>query len=777
MNLKLPTVDTSKVEELLEDIPAAVSEDIENVTDAVKDKLINEGLDKTNEMTKNPVGKFILNKLTDLRESLTSKEANAAVDQLALQRANDFSFFDQPQMYQPNAFGELLLPLLLASIPMIQQSMVGNGGNTNAAPQTGPDSDYTYYVPEGTQVTDVDDIEEDSWGDIAKDGAKELGGAAANFAKESYVDMPLANRMMGIKPKPPKPPTTGGAFNAVKKPFAAVNKVMPKSVGGLAGLDMAIDMGKHLYDLNKDPSIAATMRNLGANAIDETRNDVIEWQRNNPMFSWIDPTIAANFINANKESWDAGKDTFREIGDSIAIPLKDARKAWNEGNYGSAGWNAVKGGWNALWVPATAVGYAVTHNPAMNFIKGAVNYGVDTTAQSIYAEDMGKQHDEREQTLNQLLVEMDGFGGNEGVIVMAATNRPDILDPALLRPGRFDRQVTVNYPDIKGREEILKVHARNKPLEDQVDLAVIAKSTAGFTGADLENLLNEAALLAARKGHHVISMTDIEESILKVILGPQKHSMVIKPEEKRKTAIHEAGHAIVSKKLKSQDPVQHISIIPSGRALGVTLQLPEEDKYSVYKTELIEQIAMLLGGRTAEELMLDDISGGASNDIQRATDIARKMVTQYGMSKELGPIVYGSGHDEVFLGRDFASTVNYSDEVAAKIDREILSIVEYAHKMARDILEENQDKLVFIADYLVSHETMDGEQFNLLMDKGATVEELEEIRRRKDERTREDNERCKRAKHEDASQSADTSDDSASEADETDDSSVDPGNS
>lgn len=389
----------------------------------------------------------------------------------------------------------------------------------------------------------------------------------------------------------------------------------------------------------------------------------------------------------------------------------------------------------------------------------------------------GGGHDEREQTLNQLLVEMDGFGGNEGVIVMAATNRPDILDPALLRPGRFDRQVTVNYPDIKGREEILKVHARNKPLEDQVDLAVIAKSTAGFTGADLENLLNEAALLAARKGHHVISMTDIEESILKVILGPQKHSMVIKPEEKRKTAIHEAGHAIVSKKLKSQDPVQHISIIPSGRALGVTLQLPEEDKYSVYKTELIEQIAMLLGGRTAEELMLDDISGGASNDIQRATDIARKMVTQYGMSKELGPIVYGSGHDEVFLGRDFASTVNYSDEVAAKIDREILSIVEYAHKMARDILEENKDKLVFIADYLVSHETMDGEQFNLLMDKGATVEELEEIRRRKDERTREDNERCKRAKHEDASQSADTSDGSASEADETDDSSVDPGNS
>ena len=273
----VPAVDTSKIEGLLEDIPAAVGEDIENVTNTVKDKLINEGLDKTNEMTKNPVSKFILNKLTDLRESLTSKEANA-VDQLALQRANDFSFFNQPQMYPQNDFGNLLLPLLLASIPMIQQSMMGNTGNTNAAPQTGVDSDYTYYVPEGTQVTDADDID-DSWGAIAKDGAKELGAGAAQLAKESYIDMPMANRMMGIKPKVPtpsvpKPPATtaiGKAYRAVKAPFSATHKgisrAMPKSAGGLAGLNIALDMGTHIYDLQNDPDIAANMRNIGANAI------------------------------------------------------------------------------------------------------------------------------------------------------------------------------------------------------------------------------------------------------------------------------------------------------------------------------------------------------------------------------------------------------------------------------------------------------------------------------------------------------------------------------
>ena len=269
---------------------------------------------------------------------------------------------------------------------------------------------------------------------------------------------------------------------------------------------------------------------------------------------------------------------------------------------------------------------------------------------------LGGGHDEREQTLNQLLVEMDGFGSHEGIIVIAATNRPDILDPALLRPGRFDRQVTVNYPDIKGREEILKVHARNKPLEATVDLATVAKTTSGFTGADLANLLNEAALLAARREKDLIGMEDIEDAFIRVIAGPKKKSMVRKEEEKKKTAYHEAGHAILAFVLPSQDPVQQISIIPSGNALGYTLNPPAEDKHSVYKKELKDKIAMLLGGRAAEELIFDDISGGASNDIQRATDIAKKMVTQLGMSDALGLRAFGSGHGEVFLGRDFSSS-------------------------------------------------------------------------------------------------------------------------
>ena len=440
MNLKLPTVDTSKIEGLLEDIPASVGEDIENVTNTVKDKLINEGLDKTNEMTKNPVGKFILNTLTDLRESLTSKEANA-VDQLALQRANDFSFFDQPQMYQQNDFGNLLLPLLLSSIPMIQQSMMGNNGNTNAAPQTGVGSDYTYYVPEGTKITDADDID-DSWGAIAKDGAKELGGFAAQLAKESYIDMPMANRMRGIKPKvptpsvPKPPPTTriGKAYRAVKTPFAAthkgITKVLPKSAGGLVGLDMALDMGKHIYDLKNDPSIAANMRNLGANAIDETRKDVIEWQRKNPMFSWIDPTITANIINANRESWDAGKDTFREIGESIVTPLKDARTAWNEGRYWSALGNAALGGWEAMWTPARAAHYIATNNPIYNSIKGVVNYGVDTVRQLRNAREMEKQYAGLEQIrkqAQQLMASQNPQERARGLRMMEGYNRRDYV--------------------------------------------------------------------------------------------------------------------------------------------------------------------------------------------------------------------------------------------------------------------------------------------------------------------------------------------------------------
>ena len=295
---------------------------------------------------------------------------------------------------------------------------------------------------------------------------------------------------------------------------------------------------------------------------------------------------------------------------------------------------------------------------------------------------LGGGHDEREQTLNQLLVEMDGFGSNDGVIVMAATNRPDILDPALLRPGRFDRQVTVNYPDIRGREEILKVHARNKPLEKDVDLSVIAKGTPGFTGADLANLLNEAALLSARKGKRLIGMEEIEDSIMKVLLGPQKKSRIISEKDKRLTAYHEAGHAVVTHLLETQPPVHQISIIPAGSAGGYTLSLPQEDKEYLSKLEMEERIVVSLGGRAAEKLILTDITSGASSDIRSASELARNMVTRYGMSDKLGPIVYGTGHEEVFLGRDFSNSRNYSEKYAAEIDDEVMAIIEKAYSKA-----------------------------------------------------------------------------------------------
>lgn len=349
---------------------------------------------------------------------------------------------------------------------------------------------------------------------------------------------------------------------------------------------------------------------------------------------------------------------------------------------------------------------------------------------------LGGGHDEREQTLNQLLVEMDGFGSHDGVIVMAATNRPDILDPALLRPGRFDRQVTVGYPDINGREEILKVHARNKPFEQTVDFSRIAQTTVGFTGADLANLLNEAALLAARKNKSLIGEPDIEEALIKVTVGTQKKSRKIKESEKKNTAYHEAGHAVLAHLLPTQDPVREISIIPSGRALGYTLNPPVEDKYSEYKQQLIEEITMLLGGRAAEEIVFGDVSGGASNDIMRATQIAKKMVTVYGMS-ELGTIRFGSEHDsdEVFLGRDFNSSKDYSEETAALIDEQIKKIVDSAYADAKRILSENRSKLDFIVEFLLKYEVMDDRQFNAAMN-GASMEEVEQIgeeRRRKSE--------------------------------------------
>ena len=353
---------------------------------------------------------------------------------------------------------------------------------------------------------------------------------------------------------------------------------------------------------------------------------------------------------------------------------------------------------------------------------------------------LGGGHDEREQTLNQLLVEMDGFGSHDGIIVMAATNRPDILDPALLRPGRFDRQITVDAPDMKGRAAILRVHARNKPLEASVNLETVAKKTTGFTGADLANLLTEAALLAARRGKNLIGMDDIDDAFIRVVAGPKKSSRAMNEKERRNTAFHEAGHAIVSHTLPHLDRVQQISIIPSGRALGYTLTLPAEDKYSVYKEQLKEQIAELLGGRAAEALVFGDISGGASNDIQRATKIARQMVTQLGMSDVLGPVTYGTGESEVFLGRDFSADKNYSEEVAGKIDEEIKALIDDGYQTAMRILTENREKLNFIAEYLLMHETMDGDQFEAAMDRGATAAELEEMAKEKEERSRKENE-------------------------------------
>jgi len=370
---------------------------------------------------------------------------------------------------------------------------------------------------------------------------------------------------------------------------------------------------------------------------------------------------------------------------------------------------------------------------------------------------LGGGHDEREQTLNQLLVEMDGFSAREGIIIIAATNRPDILDPALLRPGRFDRQVTMTYPDIRGREEVLLVHARNKPFEKDVDFAKIAQMTVGFTPADLANLLNEAALLAARKGKSLIGNNDIEESSIKVMVGTQKKSMRIKESEKLKTAYHEAGHAMLFYLLPTQDPVRQISIVPSGRALGYTMAVPEEDKYSVYKKELHEKIAGLLGGRVAEKIIYDDISGGASDDIRRATQIARNMVTKYGMS-DMGPILFGSetGNDEVFLGRDFSNDKNYSEETAAKIDKEISKIINDAFELAEKLLTENIDKLHFIAKFLIKNEIMDDVQFCAAMSEAnPTFEQLEEMvaekRRISDEenrqkRERDEEERAKREK-------------------------------
>ena len=363
---------------------------------------------------------------------------------------------------------------------------------------------------------------------------------------------------------------------------------------------------------------------------------------------------------------------------------------------------------------------------------------------------LGGGHDEREQTLNQLLVEMDGFGSHEGIIVIAATNRPDILDPALLRPGRFDRQVTIGYPDIRGREEILKVHARNKPMEAAVDFRRVAQTTVGFTGAELANLLNEAALLAARNNKSLIGMDDIEEAFMKLILGPKKKTRVRNEHDNKLVAYHEAGHAVASFFCAHTDPVKMISVIPAGNTGGVTVSVPQEDTLGSSRSEMFEKILMTLGGRVAEQLIMDDISTGASNDIQQATRIARNMITRYGMSDKLGTVLYGSEHSasEVFLGRDFSSGKNYSEKTAAIIDEEIRALIGEAYTKCTEILTEHLDKLHFVAAFLLKNEIMDGDQFKAAMEGDPTIEELEALAEEKKQKSREDNERKRRENEE-----------------------------
>ncbi|MZQ75843.1 MAG: ATP-dependent zinc metalloprotease FtsH [Peptoclostridium sp.] len=362
---------------------------------------------------------------------------------------------------------------------------------------------------------------------------------------------------------------------------------------------------------------------------------------------------------------------------------------------------------------------------------------------------LGGGHDEREQTLNQLLVEMDGFGINEGIIIMAATNRPDILDPALLRPGRFDRQVVVGVPDIKGREAILKVHSRHKPLADDVDLKVLARRTPGFTPADIENLMNEAALLTARKKEKYIKMDTIEEAITKVIAGPAKRSRVISERERKLTAYHEAGHAVVATLLPDTDPVHQVTIIPRGRAGGFTMILPKEEKYYATKREMEEQLIHLLGGRVAEKLVLKDISTGAQNDLERVSHIARAMVTKYGMSEKLGSMTFGEASDEVFLGKDFTTRKNYSEEIASEIDREIRRIVDEAYDKTVRLLEENMATLDNVARALLKFETLDSEQFKMAFEGTLVVteEDLEMIKVEKAEQAVHEKDDRKKAAH------------------------------
>ena len=475
--------------------------------------------------------------------------------------------------------------------------------------------------------------------------------------------------------------------------------VMSKKMGGLGG-DKTMSFGKAKFKNTNDEKRKTTFADVaGADEEKEELQEIVEFLKNPQRFHELGARIPKGVLLVGPPS--TGKTLLaRAVAGEAGVPFFSISGSDFVEMFVGVGASRVR----------DLFDQAKKHSPAIIFIDEIDAVGRQRGA------GLGGGHDEREQTLNQLLVEMDGFGANEGVIIIAATNRPDILDKALLRPGRFDRQITVNYPDVKGREEILKVHARGKPLGPDVDLKTIAKSTAGFTGADLENLLNEAALLAARQKKKAITEENIEEATIKVVMGTEKRSHVITERDKWITSYHEAGHAVVSYFLPTQDPVHQISIIPRGMAAGYTMYIPTDDNQHVTKGKMTEDICSLLGGRAAEALTQEDICTGASNDIQRATELARNMVTKYGFSEKIGPIALGNTHEEVFLGRDFGSSQNYSEKISAIIDEEIESIVTTQYNKALSLLKEHMKELTRVAQILFSEEKIDGEAFKKVME-------------------------------------------------------------
>ncbi len=475
--------------------------------------------------------------------------------------------------------------------------------------------------------------------------------------------------------------------------------VMSKKMGGLGG-DKTMSFGKAKFKNTNDEKRKTTFADVaGADEEKEELQEIVEFLKNPQRFHELGARIPKGVLLVGPPG--TGKTLLaRAVAGEAGVPFFSISGSDFVEMFVGVGASRVR----------DLFDQAKKHSPAIIFIDEIDAVGRQRGA------GLGGGHDEREQTLNQLLVEMDGFGANEGVIIIAATNRPDILDKALLRPGRFDRQITVNYPDVKGREEILKVHARGKPLGPDVDLKTIAKSTAGFTGADLENLLNEAALLAARQKKKAITEENIEEATIKVVMGTEKRSHVITERDKWITSYHEAGHAVVSYFLPTQDPVHQISIIPRGMAAGYTMYIPTDDNQHVTKGKMTEDICSLLGGRAAEALTQEDICTGASNDIQRATELARNMVTKYGFSEKIGPIALGNTHEEVFLGRDFGSSQNYSEKISAIIDEEIESIVTTQYNKALSLLKEHMKELTRVAQILFSEEKIDGEAFKKVME-------------------------------------------------------------